>query len=138
MSELLLNKERNRPVVRPRELGAVACAGCPFAELGCPKQGSGDCPPPEVIEAKQAAPLLEDDRFSTVWATEGGYEGILQKPKERLKIEPIPITVPTVNRAPAPKLERPQQSVTPIKPVRRGQPLAEFIAELLLPTPKAK
>lgn len=139
MSEVVLKKELAQPVPRPRELGAVACAGCPFAQLGCPKEGTGDCPPPQVAEAKQAATLLEDDRFGRVWATEGGYQGVLEKPKE-LGVKPVMLPAaekkPVVQ--PAARIERPKQVVAPKPPVRRGQSVGEFVAALLLPTAKAK
>lgn len=140
MSEILVKKELT---ARPRDLGAVACASCPFAELGCPKQGTGDCPPPEVIEAKQAAALFNNKDVNTIWATEGGFEGVLEKPKENLRniasmssIVASPQTVKRPINKPIPKIEKPKQIVAPKPPKQRGQLFGEFVASLLLPTRK--
>lgn len=138
MNEVLLE---DKPVARPRELGAVACAGCPFAQLGCPRQGTGDCPPPQYIESKVAAVLLEDDSVRQVWASPGGgYFAPLVPP---------PMTKPkeqTLGDVQSIHIERGQVSVVQSGNVTRreripklkGASLGEFAATLLLSAKRAK
>lgn len=136
MNEVLIKKEL---VARPRELGAVACAGCPFAELGCPKQGTGECPPPEVVEAKQVRVLLEDDRFDTVWATNDGFQAVRRKPSEGGAILSLQPPTGDRRRQATTKTERHSQPERqkPRPARKRGQSVGEFVATLLLPGQKA-
>lgn len=138
MSELLLE---DKPVIRPRELGAVACAGCPFAQLGCPKQGTGDCPPPQVVESKVAAALLDDDSAGQVWASSGG--------SYFATVTPPPMTKPkeqTLGDVHSIHIERGQVSVVRSGnatrreriPKLKGASLGEFAATLLLSARRAK
>lgn len=138
MSEVLLE---DKLVARPRELGAVACAGCPFAQLGCPKQGTGDCPPPQYVESRVAAVLLDDDSADRVWASqEGNYYAsikplVTKKPKEQVldDIQSIRIEqgrVSIVRNQKATQSER--------IPKLKGRSLGEFAAALLLSAKRAK
>ena len=137
MSELLLQKEL---LAKPRELGAAACAGCAFAQLGCPKQGSGDCPPPQVIESKLATTLLNDDAASEVWATPNGtFRATISpltepKPKEALSaIQSIHIEQGRIVIVKTDKSTKNERA-----PKLKGQPLGDFAASVLLSAKRAK
>lgn len=139
MSEIAV-KTIERPIKLPtQELGAVACAGCPFVQLGCPKAGSGDCPPPAVIESKSARALLEDDSISNVQAGGDTYYGV---PIKREQPTAPPAEKPKVVKvAPQPEIKKPFPKKPEIKRPKRQsvfEALAEMALSLLLPVPKAK
>lgn len=138
MSEILLE---DKPVARPRDLGVVACAGCPFAQLGCPSRDTGDCPPPRVVESKVAAVLLEDDSAGQVWASpRGSYFATVTPPSMTKPKEQTLRDVQSIH------IERGQVSVVQSGNVTRreripklkGASLGEFAATLLLSAKRAK
>lgn len=139
MSELLRGNERTLAAGLRQGLGVAACAGCPFAELGCPSKGTGDCPPPEVIESKQATPLLENDDADEVWAgADGGFYG-LRKPKEQFAkqvagIEPV-LQIPRGGLVTIPKGEAVRAKRQPRQLTR---PFGDLAVGILLPAKKAK
>lgn len=125
MSELISTKEkivRSRDVVVPMAARAIAlCEGCPMAKF-CKVEGTGDCPPPEVLESAAAdyTPVsyknqLMDDSVNTVMAN--------LKPKPIIKPPQKPV-------APKP-VKKPVQNKPRPQPIR-GETVVDAIAEAII------
>ena len=133
MSEAVQTRERITPQKTNEALGQVACAGCPFAALDCPKVGTGDCPPKGVLH-ETAATALQDGDTGMVVAEADGFRSIVERPL-------VAVPPPVVQRQPTPRVvpQSKRLEKLPTKPRLRGAPsLGEFAAALLLPVPKTK
>ena len=134
MSEFINNQEKSskRPLVAPpMAMRAIAlCEGCPMAKF-CSVKGSGDCPPPEVLEVASGGDFdaaettsyknqLLDNSQNVVMAN------LKRKPApvpEKVAKPPTPKPVKKPAPKPAPK-QRPHN--------RTGEKLIDCIAENIL------